>query len=305
MGSFFIVMSWRVLYIEESDKLSLYFDNIKVTKNDEEILVPIRDIHSLIVDNYKILLSVHLLNALSNANVNVVLCGVDHLPQTIFFPLFGNSNAASSLKRQLKWEKLKKKILHQEIVKRKIKHQKELLIAIDKTNPEIEVLSKYEKEVELADKTNREGLAAKQYFKGLFGETFRRFENDIINAGLNYGYAILRSQISKTLVSKGLNTTIGLFHKNPTNNFNLSDDLIEPFRPIIDYWVYKNLMTEEIFLREHRLTLIEQTTKDVYFKSKKQTIFNTISMYLDSILSFLDTGDMNKLFHPQIKYDEL
>lgn len=298
-------MSWRVLYIEESDKLSLYLDNIKVIKNDEEILVPIKDIHSLIVDNYKILLSVHLLNALSHANVNVVLCGVDHLPQTIFFPLFGNSNAAASLKKQLKWDGLRKKILHQKIVRRKVKHQKELLMAVDKHNPEIEILSKYEKEVELGDETNREGLAAKQYFKGLFGDEFKRFENDIINAGLNYGYAILRSQISKTLVSKGLNTTIGIFHKNPTNNFNLSDDIIEPFRPIIDYWVYKNLMEEEIFLRDHRLELINQTTKDVYFKNTRQTIFNAISMYVDSILTFLDTGDVDKLFHPEIKYDEL
>lgn len=298
-------MSWRVLYIEESDKLSLYLDNIKITKNDENILVPISDIHSLIIDNYKILLSVHLINALSKANVNVVFCGVDHLPQTIFFPLFGNYNAAESLKVQLKWNHLRKEIVHQEIVKRKIKHQKLLLKYLHKSGSETDNLKKYIKEVELADKTNREGLAAKQYFQALFGKEFKRFEKDIVNAGLNYGYAILRSQISKTLVAKGVNTTIGIFHKNPTNKFNLSDDIIEPFRPIIDYWVYSNLMEEKLFLRDHRLEIIKQTTKDVYFKSKKQTIFNAISMYVDSILSFLSTGELENLFHPEIKFDEL
>ena len=117
-------MSWRVLYIEESDKLSLYLDNIKVIKNDEEILVPIKDIHSLIVDNYKILLSVHLLNALSHANVNVVLCGVDHLPQTIFFPLFGNSNAAASLKKQLKWDGLRKRYYIKRLLEEKLNIKK-------------------------------------------------------------------------------------------------------------------------------------------------------------------------------------
>lgn len=298
-------MSWRVLYIEESDKLSLYLDNIKITKNDENILVPIGDIHSLIIDNYKILLSVHLINALSKANVNVVFCGVDHLPQTIFFPLFGNFNAAESLKVQLKWNHLRKEIVHQEIVKVKIKHQKLLLKYLHKRGSETDNLKKYIKEVELADKTNREGLAAKQYFQALFGKEFKRFEKDIVNAGLNYGYAILRSQISKTLVAKGLNTTIGIFHKNPTNKFNLSDDIIEPFRPIIDYWVYSNLREEKLFLRDHRLEIIKQTTKDVYFKNKKQTIFNAISMYVDSILSFLNTGDLENLFHPEIKFDEL
>lgn len=298
-------MSWRVLYIEESDKLSLYLDNIKIIKGDEELLVPINDIHSLIVDNYKILLSVHLVNALSKANVNVVLCGVDHLPQTILLPLFGNSNAAESLKKQLEWNELNKQIAQQEIVRIKIKHQKELLKHVEKYNLEIKTLEKYENEVELADKTNREGLAAKQYFKGLFGGSFKRFEDDVVNAGLNYGYAVLRAQISKTVVSKGLNTTIGIFHKNPYNNFNLSDDVIEPFRPIIDYWVYKNLKEEKLFLREHRLSLINQTTKDVYFKNQKHTIFNAISLYVDSILFFLKSGNVDDLHHPQIKFNEL
>ncbi len=298
-------MSWRVLYIEESDKLSLYLDNIKVIRRDEDILVPINDIHSLIVDNYKILLSVHLLNALSKANVNVVLCGVDHLPQTIIFPIFGNSRAADSLKEQLSWDEFRKAMIHQEIVKVKIKHQLFLLKHINKHAKEIQHLKKYMAEVELNDKTNREGLAAKQYFQGIFGSEFKRFSDDVVNAGLNYGYAVLRAQISKTLVSKGLNTTIGIFHKSPTNNFNLSDDIIEPFRPVIDFWVYKNLLKEKLFLRDHRLKLIEQTTKDMYFKGFKHTIFNTISMYIDSILSFLTTGDIEKLNHPEINYNEL
>ncbi len=301
----FIRMGWRVLYIEESDKLSLYLDNIKILKNEEEILVPIRDVHSLIIDNYKILLSVHLMNALSKANVNVVLCEVDHLPQTVMYPLFGNSNAAASLKEQISWSELNKAAIHQEIIKKKIEHQLLLLKHFNKGLKEIKILEKYITEVELNDKTNREGLAAKLYFKALFGAGFKRFEDDVVNAGLNYGYAILRSQISKTLVSKGLNLTLGIFHKSPTNNFNLSDDVIEPFRPIIDYWVYRNLLEAKIFLREHRLGLIEQTTKDIYFKNLRQTIFNAISQYISSILLFLQTGDVSNLIHPEIKYNEL
>ena len=143
------------------------------------------------------------------------------------------------------------------------------------------------------------------YFQGLFGKEFKRFDEDIINAGLNYGYAILRSQVSKTLIAKGLNTTLGIFHKGPNNNFNLSDDIMEPFRPIIDVWVFKNLINEKLFLREHRLALIEQTTKDIYFKNQKQTIFNTISLYVDSILNFLKTGNIEELIHPELKFDEL
>ena len=79
------------------------------------------------------------------------------------------------------------------------------------------------------DKSNREGLAAKVYFHELFGLDFRRFDDDIINAGLNYGYAILRSQISKTVIAKGLNPCLGIFHKGYDNPFNLSDDIIEVY----------------------------------------------------------------------------
>lgn len=298
-------MSWRVIYIEEADRVSLYLDNIKVIKNEEEIFVPISDIHSLILDNYKILLSVQLLNALAKANVNVVLCDVDHLPITVLSPLFGNSTVPKNLKEQLSWDETNKRILHQEIVKRKIIHQKKLLKHIDKNLIEIDLLKKYSDEVELSDKTNREGLSAKMYFQGLFGKDFKRFDEDIINAGLNYGYAILRSQISKTLIAKGLNTTLGIFHKGPNNNFNLSDDIIEPFRPIVDLWVYQNLVKEKLFLREHRLALIEQTTKDIFYKGKKQTIFNAISMYIDSIITFLKTGSTHELCHPELKFDEL
>lgn len=298
-------MSWRVIYIEEADRVSLYLDNIKVIKNEEEILIPISDIHSLLLDNYKILLSVQLINALAKANVNVVLCDVDHLPVTMLNPLFGNSTAPKSLREQLSWNKINKSILHQQIIKRKINHQKKLLEYIDKNIIEINILEKYENEVEISDKTNREGLSAKMYFQGLFGKEFKRFDEDIINAGLNYGYAILRSQVSKTLIAKGLNTTLGIFHKGPNNNFNLSDDIMEPFRPIIDIWVFKNLINEKLFLREHRLSLIEQTTKDIYFKNQKQTIFNTISLYVDSILNFLKTGNIEELIHPELKFDEL
>ena len=97
----FFYMSWRVIYIEDSDRLSLYLDNMKVIKNDEDILIPISDIHTIILDNYKINLSVHLINALSKENVNLIICGIDHLPQTIVIPYSGHKLSFGMLKKQL------------------------------------------------------------------------------------------------------------------------------------------------------------------------------------------------------------
>jgi len=209
------------------------------------------------------------------------------------------------LRKQLKWRKHVKKILHQDMVRAKINNQIELLSHIDADSGVIMKLKSYGNDVVLGDKTNREGLAAKVYFRALFGSGFERFSEDTLNAGLNYGYAILRSQISKALLAKGLNTALGFFHHNPNNHFNLSDDFIEPFRPLIDHYVYSYLREEKIFRKEHKLSLIKHTTKKVQYKSVRQTFFNAVNQYVDSVVSFAETGDYEKLHHPVIDFNAL
>lgn len=146
-------------------------------------------------------------------------------------------------------------------------------------------------DVEYGDLTNREGLAAKMYFRSLFGPEFKRFNDDIINSGLNYGYAVLRSQISKAIIAKGLNPELGIFHIGRNNLFNLSDDFIEPFRPIIDDWVKKNLVNAEMFTREHRLEIVKQTLINVNIKQQSQSLFNAINIFIDSIIKCFDEND--------------
>src|SRR5690554_1265617 len=300
-------MGWRVLYIEESDKLSLYLDNIKVTKNDEEYLILISDVHTIILDNYKINISVHLINALTKANVNIILCGIDHLPQSIIIPHHGNKLAFKMLNKQLSWnnnKKIKTKI-HQHIIKNKIKNQNKLLKFLKKESKTIAILDRYYEEVDLDDKTNREGLSAKLYFVEMFGKHFIRFNDDVINAGLNYGYAILRSQISKVLVAKGFNTSIGIFHKNRENEFNLSDDIIEPYRPIIDFHVYSNLRDQKLFLKEHRLNLVKATIANVSIDNKRQTLFNSIKIFVEGIINYCKSKDDKDLKEININYEKL
>ena len=147
------------------------------------------------------------------------------------------------------------------------------------------------------DKTNREGLAAKMYFRELFGHDFIRFEEDVINAGLNYGYAIFRSLITSIIVAKGYIANIGIFHKGKQNMFNLSDDIIEVFRPIVDHYVYNNMMDDIIFKQSHREALIQLTNKKIMIDGRKQTIANAISFYLDSIFNYLD-GESDSILYP-------
>lgn len=282
-------MGWRVIYIEESQRLSLYLDNLKVhLTDDHEILIPLKDINSLICDNYKMSMTVQLLNQCAENNINVVVCGVDHQPKMMMIPHSAHHTMSLVLRRQIEWEEDKKKRLHQMIIKAKIYNQVQTLKLKQINDPRVNRIESFIDEVEAGDPGNREGLSAKMYFNLMFGSDFIRFENDVVNAGLNYGYAIIRSQISKIVYSKGLNASLGIFHKGPSNMFNLSDDIIEPFRPIIDSYVYDHLRYSNEFTSEHRKALIQLTTEKIRINHQTHTIFNAMNLMVESIIKYFD-----------------
>lgn len=299
-------MGWRILYIEEAEKLSLYLDNIKIVKKGiNDVIIPLADIHTLILDNYMLSVTVQLLNKCCEYNINLIMCSIDHMPSVIVNPYSGNKQAPLQLRKQLQWDINAKRYLHQIIIKNKIRNQRRLLEYLQLDIEVINKLISFENEVELGDIHNREGLSAKMYFKELFGNQFRRFSEDKINAGLDYGYSILRSQITKTLISKGLNPIIGIFHKGPENQFNLSDDIIEPFRPIIDTYCFKVIKNKIGFTKENKLDLIKLTTINIKYGNTYQSFFNVLVMYIDSILYFLETGDDSRILDIVINYEKV
>lgn len=281
-------MGWRIVYIEESDYITSYLDNLQVKREDKKINIPFSDIHSLIIDNYKSVLSVQLINNCAANNINIVICGIDHMPHSLVYPVSGQNLAPKMLKWQITWDKGVKEELHKLIIQGKIENQIQVLKANEKDQFTIDHLTRFKSEVLAGDKTNREGLSAKMYFRSLFGEDFIRFEDDVVNNALNYGYSIMRSQISKVLISKGLNTSLGLFHRNPENEFNLSDDVIEVFRPIVDNYVFRNISKTDVFTREHRLNLIKLTTKKMRYRKENHTFLNVINLYVSNILDYMD-----------------
>lgn len=296
-------MSHRVIYIEKCEYLRLYLDNLKVEYKDDELLLPISDIQILVIDNYKSSLTVPLINKLTENNVCTIICGIDHLPKSYIFPMNGHFSQSGNINKQIHWNENKKSILHQKIVKAKIYNQIEILKKNNKSFPVIQKMFQFYDEVELDDKTNREGLAAKIYFREMFGENFIRFDEDIINAGLNYGYSIFRSLISSIIVAKGYLPNMGIFHKGKQNMFNLSDDIIEVFRPIVDDYVLNNMVDDILFKQEHRESLIQLTNKKVKIDNRKQTIPNAIHIYLENIFKELESDVGTFLFPLPHCYD--
>ena len=147
-------------------------------------------------------------------------------------------------------------------------------------------LQEYENKVEVGDETNREGHAAKVYFNLLFGKKFIRGMNDNINVSLDYGYSILLSAFNKEIVSKGYITQIGLNHKNEYNQFNLTCDLMETYRPLIDEIVYNNVHSE--FDKNQKYKLIDVLNETIYINGKEQYVANAIPIYIQSVFNMLE-----------------
>ena len=161
------------------------------------------------------------------------------MPSLQLLPIAPYCRQSKRVLLQLSQSKPKLKRIWQQIVQAKINNQAKCLEL--NGNEQAQKLKAIAASVQSGDSSNREGYAARLYFKALFGEDFTRSAENETNAALNYGYAILRSYIAKTIVCEGLEPSIGIHHKNQLNQFNLADDIIEPFRPVVDCFVFGQL----------------------------------------------------------------
>lgn len=292
-------MGWRTIYVEEAQKLSLYLDNIKIEDGEQVYMVPIADVDMLLVDNYKLYMTVQLMCKLSQANVGVVICNKKRLPELMLNPLTGNHAAFKMQELQLIASLAFRGELWQSIVKGKIGNQAAVLKRHKDNAYILGKLHQFAEEVEPDDTGNREGLAAKLYFHSLYGDDFGRDADgeDPLNLALNYGYAIVRAAVARSVAAKGFIPTLGIHHRNIYNPFNLADDFMEPYRPLIDDWVYEN-MQNDFFVREKRLALINSLNRKILLGGKKYSILKSIPLYLDSIVRCYQNADVSRLLLP-------
>lgn len=242
----------RTLVFENPCQLSLRNCQLVINLKEcpeERRSIPIEDIGFVIIDNSMISVTMPLLNALSEANIAVVFCNSKGMPSSVLYNLETNNLQGEVLRNQIGTKESLKKQLWKQIVTAKIKNQAGLLNALGKNGKQLKPLWQ---NVLTGDSENREGIAARLYFKELFGKNFIR-ERSLpgINVFLNYGYTILRAATTRSLMGSGLFPAIGIFHHNRSNAFPLADDIMEPYRPYVDEIVfsllnngYDNLTTE-------------------------------------------------------------
>lgn len=228
----------RTLFFASPIRLSLRNQQLVVENHSTEEVrtVPIEDIGFVLVENQQVTITIPALNALSENNCSVVFCDSHHMPVSMLMNLEANTTQAETYKYQIDASEPLKKNLWKQIVEKKILNQAKLLTELGKDGDRLKPLYS---NVKSGDTDNREGIAARKYWAALFGEEFcRSRKGGAPNSLLNYGYSILRAAMSRAIMGSGLYPAFGLFHKNRYNAFPLADDLMEPYRPYVDQFVY-------------------------------------------------------------------
>ncbi|MDK2951916.1 MAG: CRISP-associated protein Cas1 [Kosmotogales bacterium] len=271
-------MSWRTIVISNPAKLSLKNDQI-VIKQEIDHTLPIEDISVLIVEDLQTTITSQLLRKLSETGVVMYQCDETHFPCGIMLPFNTHSRQAKVVQMQVNQSEPFKKRIWQKIIKRKIINQA-LCLQINESEHWMDIHN-YNELVLSGDSKNIEAFSAKRYFSYLFGE-FNRKEENIINASLNYGYAILRAAIARSIVSYGFVPSFGVHHRSELNSFNLADDFIEPFRPIVDLWTSQRIKKDDVFSKDHRMELVKILNVNMKMNDQVFNVLSCIDMVIKS-----------------------
>jgi len=279
-------MSWRIVVISHRAKLDFKLGSL-IVRGDTVTKIHLSEISMLVIENTGVSLTAYLMSELIKSKVKVIFCDEKRNPVAEMVPYYGSHDTSAKLRQQIKWDDYTKGTIWTEIVTEKIRQQRNVLRILGKN--EFKLLNQYLKEITFFDETNREGHAAKVYFNALFGMKFSRSLDHPINAALNYGYSIILAAVNREIVKNGYITQLGLFHDNMFNQFNLGSDLMEPFRPIIDYKVL-NMEFDE-FDHKEKMELLDVLNSQVIMDGKKQYLNNAIGLYVRSIFDALNDKD--------------
>lgn len=295
-------------------KRTLYFGNpaylhtrneqlcIKLKDSDEEKAAPIEDVALVVLDHPQITITQSLMAKLLANNVALVTCDDSHMPTGLFYNLAGHTLQSQKFRYQLDASLPLKKQLWQQTVMAKIANQATMLQLERVPNA---LLLNYAKEVKSGDSENHEAMAAGYYWKHLFPDFLaftRHREGAPPNNLLNYGYAILRALVARSLVGSGLMPTLGIKHKNQYNAYCLADDIMEPYRPFVDKIVCRLVMMNGKFLElgpAMKKELLALPAMDVEMEGAKGPLLNAIQRTTASLAKCFE-GSTRRLLYPTL-----
>ena len=228
-------MAFKTLTIDSSAELHVHKGQLVALQNDATTQVALEDLACIVLSHPDITISSAALAYLGQNGISLLTCGQSYMPATITLPFASHSLYSGIVSKQLSVSIGFRNTLWKAIVKRKILNQAKTLELLGGDSSALEQIAR---EVRSGDPDNREALAARVYFP-LLSPGYTRDSVCPLTSALNYGYAVVRSTLARHVVSHGFITSVGLHHANEKNEFNLVDDLIEAFRPIVDLHVMR------------------------------------------------------------------
>ena len=294
----------RTILVENKSSITTKNLQLLLKSETRESTIPIEDIGFLVLDHPEIYLSIPAMNLIVENNTAIIICGSNHLPNGMLLNLNSHHIQQEIFKNQIEASIPLKKQLWQQTIVEKISNQGQLLEKITATKNSFPFLAS---KVLSGDTTNMEGVAAQQYWKffpqpnlekdGIKRERYGDYPNNF----LNYGYAILRAATARSLSGSGLLNTLGIHHKSKYNAFALADDIMEPFRPIVDEKVFELMQR----FPEHELNtaikaeLLQILTRTVYFKEEKSPLMVGLQKTASSLQQCF-TGNRKKIKYPKL-----
>lgn len=263
-------MSFINIFVTKNAYINIKNNQLYLENNGRIADFPLEDVNAIMIENLSTTITTYSLSKFAEYGILVYICNQTHLPCGIVLPYMEHYQTKSQYDLQINISKPLKKQLWQTLIKNKIKNQNDVL---NMCGGKDELRPLFEK-VLSGDSKNNEAKASLIYFKKLFGRDFVRRDEIPINIFLNYGYSIIRGLIARSVVVHGLTPFLGLFHCNAYNQFNLADDLIEVFRPIVDLFVKVKLENAFELTTQIKGELFGILNIDVRIEGQKNTINN-------------------------------
>jgi CRISPR-associated protein Cas1 len=299
--------AWKTIRITKPCRLRIDNGNLLVEDDELRFKLSLEDTDSIIFEGDRFMISAKVLSALSHYKIATLFCDEHYLPSAILHPYHQSSLATKTLKAQLAVTASYTDRLWQRIIITKIERQKEVLEVLGK---ESEKLKLYMTQVREADKYGAEAKSAKYYWSRLFEQLVREPDSfDIRNQALNYAYALIRSLLTRDLSVAGFLPALGIWHDNKYNAFNLSDDLMEPFRPILDLGVYRILAShsdEELLTSQMKKELINLLDiAYVEYEKGSSSLRSTSKLYVQFFKRSVEQNDPELLSFPVFDIEKL
>lgn len=292
-------MVWRSVVINQPARLKREHFALLV-EQEQAARVPFEDIAVIVLNHREITLTHPVLSACAEYGIGLYATGDNHQPSGVFLPFQSHSRATKMLRLQLALDKPTGKRAWSAIVRAKVENQAFCLRTL--RAGDAERLDSYARRIRSGDAGNMEAQASAYYFPQLFGRSFHRSQEGWTNAALDYGYAVLRGACARALVAHGLLPTVGIFHSSEQNAFNLADDLIEPYRPVVELHVATSRKTDDAadLSPADKAALVGLLNVDVAMPRGMMSVLASVEQAAESLARLYDGGSELLLEMPRL-----